>query len=58
MSVATQDQDHDSKAHGVATPRDLPAADPHAGEAPGIHASNFRFPAGFLWGGATSSHQV
>ena len=28
------------------------------GEAPGIHSENFRFPAGFLWGAATSSHQV
>jgi len=25
---------------------------------PGIHSSNFRFPAGFLWGSATSAHQV
>lgn len=30
----------------------------HAGEAPGIHSSNFMFPKGFLWGAATSSHQV
>jgi beta-glucosidase len=30
----------------------------HAMEGPGIHSSNFRFPKGFLWGGATSSHQV
>jgi beta-glucosidase len=34
------------------------AAGRHAGEGPGIHASNFRFPPGFLWGAATSSHQV
>lgn len=27
-------------------------------EAPGIHSSNFTFPEGFLWGAATSSHQV
>ena len=25
---------------------------------PGIHATNFRFPDGFLWGAATSAHQV
>jgi len=25
---------------------------------PGIHGANFRFPAGFLWGAATSAHQV
>ncbi len=30
----------------------------HDGEAPGVHSANFRFPAGFLWGAATSSHQV
>jgi beta-glucosidase len=30
----------------------------HAPEGAGIHSSNFRFPEGFLWGGATSSHQV
>ena len=39
------------------TPGEItPAA--HAAEGPGIHSSNFKFPAGFLWGGATSSHQV
>ncbi len=32
--------------------------DAHEPEAPGTHTSNFRFPAGFLWGAATSSHQV
>jgi beta-glucosidase len=31
---------------------------PHAVEGPGIHTGNFRFPRGFLWGAATSSHQV
>ncbi|HEV2104673.1 MAG TPA: glycoside hydrolase family 1 protein, partial [Candidatus Eisenbacteria bacterium] len=25
---------------------------------PGVHASNFHFPPGFLWGAATSAHQV
>ncbi len=30
----------------------------NAAEAPGIHSENFRFPARFLWGAATSSHQV
>src|SRR5437867_5083707 len=35
----------------------VPAA-PHAGEGPGIHSENFKFPKGFLWGGSTSSHQV
>lgn len=30
----------------------------HAPEAPGIHSSNFMFPKNFLWGAATSSHQV
>ena len=30
----------------------------HDGEAPGVHSANFRFPEGFLWGAATSSHQV
>lgn len=30
----------------------------HAAEAPGIHTENFRFPEEFLWGAATSSHQV
>ncbi len=32
--------------------------EPHAPEGPGVHSANFRFPAGFLWGAATSSHQV
>ncbi len=39
----------------------VPAADApgeHAPEGPGTHSSNFKFPAGFLWGAATSSHQV
>lgn len=27
-------------------------------DGPGVHASNFHFPHGFLWGAATSSHQV
>ena len=31
---------------------------PHAPEGPGVHSANFRFPPGFLWGAATSSHQV
>lgn len=31
---------------------------PGAAETPGIHASNFRFPKDFLWGSATSAHQV
>jgi beta-glucosidase len=30
----------------------------HGAEGPGIHSANFKFPAGFLWGAATSSHQV
>ena len=30
----------------------------HEPETPGIHASNFRFPKDFLWGSATSAHQV
>src|SRR5690349_22378740 len=30
----------------------------HAGETPGIHSANFRFPKGFLWGSATASQQV
>jgi beta-glucosidase len=34
------------------------AQPPHAAEGPGIHSENFKFPPGFLWGGATSSHQV
>jgi beta-glucosidase len=35
-------------------------ADPrdHAEPAPGVHATRFRFPDGFLWGAATSAHQV
>lgn len=43
------------------SPGSPPAGSPPAGnvaEAPGIHSENFRFPAGFLWGAATSSHQV
>jgi len=32
--------------------------DAHAHEGPGIHDSNFQFPDDFLWGAATSSHQV
>jgi beta-glucosidase len=39
------------------TPEEATAA-AHAAEGPGIHSANFKFPAGFLWGGATSSHQV
>jgi beta-glucosidase len=31
---------------------------PGAHEGPGIHSENFRFPKNFLWGAATSSHQV
>ncbi len=38
--------------------RPLELDDAHAGEAPGVHSSNFRFPKDFLWGAATSSHQV
>jgi len=38
-------------------PADDATHDP-AREGPGIHSSNFRFPPGFLWGGATSAHQV
>lgn len=34
----------------------MPATNGH--EAPGIHSENFKFPKGFLWGAATSSHQV
>jgi beta-glucosidase len=37
------------------------APQPHVREGlvePGIHAANFRFPRGFLWGAATSAHQV
>ena len=41
-------------AKQTATPTD-PS---HDGEGPGIHSENFRFPPGFLWGAATSSHQV
>lgn len=32
--------------------------EPHAPEGPGVHSANFRFPPDFLWGAATSSHQV
>ncbi|HKQ18720.1 MAG TPA: glycoside hydrolase family 1 protein [Candidatus Eisenbacteria bacterium] len=36
-----------------------PPHEPHdSHEAPGIHSENFKFPKGFLWGAATSSHQV
>jgi beta-glucosidase len=31
---------------------------PRAVEEPGIHSANFHFPEGFLWGAATSAHQV
>lgn len=41
---------------GDAPPKSHEAHEAHEG--PGIHSSNFRFPPGFLWGGATSSHQV
>jgi beta-glucosidase len=34
------------------------AAHEHAGETPGIHNANFRFPKDFLWGSATASQQV
>src|SRR2546427_597942 len=34
------------------------AAPAHDGEGPGVHSANFRFPPGFLWGAATSAHQV
>ncbi len=30
----------------------------HDVRAPGVHADNFHFPKGFLWGASTSSHQV
>jgi len=30
----------------------------HVVREPGIHADNFHFPEGFLWGASTSSHQV
>ncbi len=42
----------------------MPGVTPHgddahdAAEGPGIHSANFRFPDGFLWGAATSAHQV
>ncbi|NOT35532.1 MAG: glycoside hydrolase family 1 protein [Candidatus Eisenbacteria bacterium] len=41
----------------IASPDGMPHAE-HAAEGPGIHSANFRFPPGFLWGAATSSHQV
>lgn len=31
---------------------------PHTAAQPGIQSSNFKFPEGFLWGAATSAHQV
>ena len=34
------------------------AAPPAIEDAPGVHSSNFHFPGGFLWGAATSAHQV
>jgi len=40
-------------------PAPAPAAGPvPADRGPGIHAANFRFPRDFLWGAATSAHQV
>ncbi|MEO5988971.1 MAG: glycoside hydrolase family 1 protein [Candidatus Eisenbacteria bacterium] len=39
-----------------ATPPNGPASHPAQGL--GTHSENFRFPEGFLWGAATSSHQV
>ena len=39
-------------------PEPNPAAPPQPGLALPAGASNFRFPAGFLWGAATSAHQV
>jgi len=44
--------------HHAPAPVESAAPAPHANEGPGIHSANFRFPAGFLWGAATSSHQV
>lgn len=41
-----------------ASPEHFTPAPGHSAEAPGIHTENFRFPAGFLWGAATASHQV
>jgi beta-glucosidase len=36
----------------------VPGAPEQAPPSYGIHATNFRFPEGFLWGAATSAHQV
>src|SRR5439155_25027437 len=47
----------DEFAPPSATPRVVPAGGPDAFPAD-LHSSNFRFPAGFLWGAATSAHQV
>ena len=48
-----------------AAPATAPSRPPHAprhsmlaSEGPGIHSANFHFPAGFLWGAATSAQQV
>jgi beta-glucosidase len=52
---------------GVELPQESPAAHtehaqaaagPRAVESPGIHSTNLQFPPGFLWGAATSAHQV
>jgi beta-glucosidase len=47
-----------SEIHPVSALPEAAPVDEHAGEAPGIHSSNFRFPKDFLWGAATSSQQV
>jgi beta-glucosidase len=57
IRTATPRVNGDGPPAPAPTPEEAtPAA--RAAEGPGIHSANFRFPAGFLWGGATSSHQV
>ena len=41
-----------------AVPARPPAAEPAGAPEPASSAANFRFPQGFLWGAATSAHQV
>ena len=54
MSGPPHDPDGPQSPHVIVP--GAPPPDPARG--PGINATNFRFPDGFLWGAATSAHQV
>jgi beta-glucosidase len=51
-------EERDEPTRGSTSRMTSGAEAPALVEGPGIHASNFQFPRGFLWGASTSAHQV